>query len=427
MRGVVAVWVFLAGLLLAFPGQADRAGAGQDAEARARELARLRAEIRSVQTRLDAQRSRKSREEDALRRIDRAIGDSGRGLRDTRRRIRELREDVSRIEATLARERENLSAQRNGLVAGLRAAYVMGRQQQIKLLLNQERPDAIGRVMVYHAYFARAHARRMAAIRVAMRRLEGLRDRRRSRLQRLAVLAREQNGQLRQLEAQKRRRAEVVKALQAQLEREGGQLRRLQADEERLADLLRSLRDLLADIPADANLDAPFPSRRGTLVWPASGKLAARFGDRRPGAGRWQGVLIAAPEGGEVRAVAQGRVAFADWMRGFGLLLIIDHGDGYMSLYGYNQSLYKEVGEWVDTGEVVATLGASGGQSRSGLYFELRHKGRPVDPAKWCRGRPLRADARDAGFDPGLPGYGMVGTAKTGRGPYRLARLSPGR
>ena len=101
--------------------------------------------------------------------------------------------------------------------------------------------------------------------------------------------------------------------------------------------------------------------------------------------------MIAADEGGKVRAVAQGRVAFADWMRGFGLLLIIDHGDGYMSLYGHNQALYKEVGEWVDSGETVATLGASGGQTRAGLYFELRHKGRPVNPVLWCAGKPRPA------------------------------------
>jgi septal ring factor EnvC (AmiA/AmiB activator) len=128
------------------------------------------------------------------------------------------------------------------------------------------------------------------------------------------------------------------------------------------------------------------------LRWPAQGHLAKRFGTLRGNSGlKWQGVLIEAPEGGQVRAVSQGRVAFSDWMRGFGLLLIIDHGDGYMTLYGHNQALYKEVGEWVDSGEVVASLGASGGQTQAGLYFEIRHNGQPVNPLGWCTGKPAAA------------------------------------
>jgi septal ring factor EnvC (AmiA/AmiB activator) len=145
---------------------------------------------------------------------------------------------------------------------------------------------------------------------------------------------------------------------------------------------------MLVDIPAEADGQQPFHSRKGKLRWPARGRLAQRFGAPRSGGLRWRGVMIEAQEGGEVRAVSQGRIAFSDWMRGFGLLLIIDHGDGYMSLYGHNQTLYKEVGEWVDTGEVVALLGASGGRTESGLYFEMRHKGRPINPVHWCAGKP---------------------------------------
>jgi septal ring factor EnvC (AmiA/AmiB activator) len=132
--------------------------------------------------------------------------------------------------------------------------------------------------------------------------------------------------------------------------------------------------------------EEPFASRKGELAWPAKGRIGARFGSAR-GVGRlyWDGVLIEAPEGGEVRSVHYGRVAFADWLRGFGLLLIIDHGDGYMTLYGYNQSLFKETGEWVEAGEVIAQVGRSGGRSTSGVYFGIRHNGEPIDPKKWCK------------------------------------------
>ncbi|MEE9342890.1 MAG: peptidoglycan DD-metalloendopeptidase family protein, partial [Gammaproteobacteria bacterium] len=128
---------------------------------------------------------------------------------------------------------------------------------------------------------------------------------------------------------------------------------------------------------------------KGKLAWPATGRLVQLFGTKLKNSNQIsRGVTIRAQEGGDVRVISHGRVAFADWLRGFGLLLIIDHGDGFMSLYGHNQSLYKEVGEWVDTGDVVSVLGSSGAQANSGLYFELRHEGSPVDPLKWCQGKP---------------------------------------
>jgi septal ring factor EnvC (AmiA/AmiB activator) len=180
--------------------------------------------------------------------------------------------------------------------------------------------------------------------------------------------------------------------LLAALEREiGAKDRRLKAlveDEARLQRVLATLRRALADLPRGFDAEKPFPTQRGHLPWPASGSVKAAFGARR-GVGelKWNGILIAAPEGRAVHAVHRGRVAFADWLRGFGLLMIVDHGDGYMSLYGHNQHLLKEVGEWVEAGEAVASVGASGGRAESGLYFEIRHDGRPVDPVRWLARR----------------------------------------
>jgi septal ring factor EnvC (AmiA/AmiB activator) len=246
-------------------------------------------------------------------------------------------------------------------------------------------------MLTYFGYFSRARAEKIDAMKTSLERLQTLQGDIEEKTLALSRLRNSQRTRMARLAEQKQLRAKAVAALRQQLAKQGGALKRLQADEQRLQELVHSLQNLLADIPSDAAHNKPFNAMKGALRWPARGQLSARFGAPRGDSGlTWQGVLITAPEGGKVHAVAQGRVAFADWMRGFGLLLIIDHGDGYMSLYGHNQALYKEVGEWVDTGEVVATLGASGGQIQAGLYFELRHRGRPVNPRKWCRGKPSR-------------------------------------
>jgi septal ring factor EnvC (AmiA/AmiB activator) len=279
--------------------------------------------------------------------------------------------------------------QREHLASEARTAYAMGRQQQVKLLLNQEQPSAVGRMLVYFGYFSRARLQRIEAISASLEQLRLVEESIARKTASLTDLRASQQRQSERLQEKKRARKQAVAGLSRELENQGGKLKRLKTNEQELQQLVSSLQELLVDIPVDASQQQPFKSLKGKLRWPTRGRLAKRFGSRRGSAGlKWRGVMIEAAEGGDVRAVAQGRVAFSDWMRGFGLLVIIDHGDGYMSLYGHNQALYKEVGEWVDTGEVVAQLGASGGQSASGLYFELRHKGQPINPVRWCAGKP---------------------------------------
>ena len=157
---------------------------------------------------------------------------------------------------------------------------------------------------------------------------------------------------------------------------------------ERLQALLDRITASIADLPTPGDT-TPFVREKGKLLLPVSGRITDRFGtSRNNGKLRWNGIFIAAPRGAPVRAIHYGRVVFSDWLRGFGLLLIIDHGDGYMSLYGHNQVLYTEVGDWVTAGEIVATVGDTGGQNRAGLYFEIRYKGKPTNPQLWCQARP---------------------------------------
>ena len=383
------IWLVIS-ILLA--GLSVPVGAGEDAAARARELGELRTRIHELQSRLEVRRKQKTREEKALRDIDRDINVSRKALRQTQGRLKSVRNQLAGLQRQQREESRRLEAQRDQLAHEARSAYVMGRQKQVKLLLNQEQPDAVGRMLTYFGYFSRARSEKITAMKASIERLQVLQDDIGKNTRMLSELQVAQRARVDRLAEQKQLRKKAVAELRQQLAKQGGALKQLQVDERRLQELVHSLQELLTDIPADTAHNKPFKALKGALGWPARGQLSVRFGTPRGDSGlTWQGVLITAPEGGKVHAVAQGRVAFSDWMRGFGLLLIIDHGDGYMSLYGHNQALYKEVGEWVDTGEVIATLGASGGQNRSGLYFELRHKGRPVNPRKWCRGKPSRA------------------------------------
>jgi septal ring factor EnvC (AmiA/AmiB activator) len=175
----------------------------------------------------------------------------------------------------------------------------------------------------------------------------------------------------------------------------GEKLGLLAKDEGELRRLLESIQTALADIPT-ATGGTPFDELQGKLAWPSPGPIMTHFGNYRTETADMlsQGVVIGADMGANVRAVSGGRIAFADWMRGFGLLIIIDHGEGYMSLYGHNQSLYKSLGEWVETGELIARVGDSGGLAVSGLYFEIRHDGKPLNPAAWCKTKDKLAGAK---------------------------------
>mgnify|MGYP001813610070 FL=1 len=372
--------------MLLFPATAFPA---QDAAEKERELKALRAGIQSLQQQLEANQRKKSNAEKRLQDVENQISETSRELHridaelDTKRSQLGTLKEKRRVQAgTLQRQREHLASE-------ARTAYAMGRQQQVKLLLNQEQPSAVGRMLVYFGYFSRARLQRIEAISASLEQLSLVEESIARKTASLTDLRASQQRESERLQEKKRARKQAVAALSRELENQGGKLKRLKTNEQELQELVSSLQELLVDIPVDASQQQPFKSLKGKLRWPTRGRLAKRFGSRRGSAGlKWRGVMIEAAEGGDVRAVAQGRVAFSDWMRGFGLLVIIDHGDGYMSLYGHNQALYKEVGEWVDTGEVVAQLGASGGQSASGLYFELRHKGQPINPVRWCAGKP---------------------------------------
>jgi len=345
----------------------------------------LRARISELQSLMQS----KSGEKDALSRqlqqSERQIGRLARKLRALDGRLTRQRKRLQGLREEQVAQRQSLAAQQRELARQVRAAYAMGRQERLKILLNQQDPATVSRVMAYYDYLNRERVRKMAAIRAHMERLLTTEREIVDEEAELARLHEEQEAELSAMRVSQARRREVVTRLIVELKDQGRQLERLKIDERDLEALISGLEQALADIPAEHPQQARFAGRRGQLSWPAKGTIVRRFGAPKLGSLVWDGVMISAPEGREVRAVHHGRVAFADWLRGFGLLLIVDHGDGYMTLYGHNQSLFKEAGDWVEVGEPIALVGSSGGRERAGVYFGIRHKGRAVNPARWCR------------------------------------------
>ena len=195
-----------------------------------------------------------------------------------------------------------------------------------------------------------------------------------------------QRDQESELKAESRKRETIIANLDRQLKKQGTHLSQLEENARNLSQLIESLADILTEAPTPSVPHKKFAQMKGKLAWPVKGKVQKLFGRPKPPSNlRWQGVVIQAPMGNNVRAVSHGRIAFADWLRGMGNLIIIDHGNGYLSLYGHNQSLYKEAGEWVEAGDIIASIGNSGGQKKPGLYFEIRKKGKPQNPSRWCK------------------------------------------
>lgn len=271
----------------------------------------------------------------------------------------------------------------------VRTAYIMGRADRLRLLLNQEDTAQASRILSYFAYLNREQLIRITAIKTRVERLTRLAHNADREAARLSELAQLQDASLRRLEAARQERAAILSRLESSIAGRTDDLQELERDAESLRLLVEHLRQR-AQISAELEIHRePFPARKGRLAWPLlQGDVLTAFGAPKEGSElRWDGVLLAAREGEEVRAVHDGRILYADWLRGFGLVLVIDHGEGYMSIYGHNEAMLKEAGEWVATGEVIALSGNSGGRSEPVLYFAIRYNGKPQDPAGWCGGR----------------------------------------
>jgi septal ring factor EnvC (AmiA/AmiB activator) len=369
------------------------ADSGKAAE-QAQRLQQLRTRIGELKNELVSMQGRKNALDAELEKTDREFGTVASDLRLLDRKIGQSLTRLDELGREREEHRKNLQAVQITLARELRSAYVLGQQQQVKLLLNQDDPTAIARLMTYYGYLSRARADRIRGITSVLDELALIEQQvseQKSGLEKLKDAKIAESDRLKQIQANRKR---VLARLQAQLREKSDELGALQRDEKNLQQLVDSLRRALREVQPSTAPSKSISPLKGKLVWPVEGRIGMPFGAvQADGKLRSRGVLINASAGADVHAIARGQVVFADWLRGFGLLLIIDHGKGYMSLYGYNRSLFKEVGDRVEAGDLIATVGDSGGRDRSGLYLELRKDGRPFDPAPWFAGKPtpLRA------------------------------------
>ena len=361
----------------------------EDAREKQQQLEALRAEIQQLQRELARDIGQRDRLTGELRETERELGRAANALRDVNVRLQFKQERLQQLEAEQRAREAALAAERDALAAQVRAAYITGREEKLKLLLNQQDPATLGRVLAYYDYLNRARAARIENVNAQLARLAVLEKEIAAEVAALDDARAERKRILAELEQARDQRATLLARLEAEIRDQNTELKRLQADERALAELVQSLLNVFADIPDSLANGAAFKDLRGRLPWPTKGSVVADFGDpRADGRMQWNGMMIGGSPGTPVRAVSHGRVAYADWLPHYGLLMVLEHGDGYLSLYGHNQALYKEVGDWVEPGEIIAAIGDSGGQQRAALYFEIRHGKRLEDPRRWLAKGP---------------------------------------
>jgi septal ring factor EnvC (AmiA/AmiB activator) len=359
------------------------------------ELENLRTRIAAMQHEIDKTSESKSEAADALRESERGISDSNRKLAELAEQLRAADKKLNGLQTQEQQLGNDLDTQQAQLGKLLYQQYLGGKQEYLKLLLNNQNPNQASRDLQYYEYIARNRATWLAALRGNLAALNAASMATREQRTELKSLRAEQAAQKTTLEKKQRARQQMLVKISQQLRLQRREINRLQRDENRLAQLVEKLTKMLAqpkskslfrndNLPDNRFDGSPFAQLKGKLTLPVKGEVTNQFGAQRPDSTvQWKGLFLRTSAGQAVKAVAAGRVVFADWLRGFGNLLIVDHGNGYMSLYGNNETLYKQVGDVLRGGDTVAAVGNSGGNEDSGLYFELRHESKPLDPMKW--------------------------------------------
>ncbi|MBA3988661.1 MAG: peptidase M23 [Idiomarina sp.] len=375
-------------LLVALLASASAPALSQEVDAQ-RERERAQSQLESIQNEIRSRRDAVQRRQQRMSRVERelrdietlvaartqAIGESRTQLEANQQRITELEAEQNDLKVSLAEQAKLLEDQ-------IESAYRSGGHDFIQMLLNQQDPGRIERILTYYRYVNQARMVQIEALRATERELEAVEQRLASQRDSLQQRIREQEQQRDQLRQSQQEQEQIAAQLRDAQRTDEQALTSMLQNEQELTELLAALETVLAEQQIQL---AGLRNLRGQLSWPVNASIRHAFGQQRSGQVVWKGVVLNANAEQPVQAIADGRVLFADWLRGFGLVMVIDHGEGYMSLYGYNQSLSRSVGEAVRRGDTIALTGQSGGQSRPGLYFEIRHQGNPVDPVTYIR------------------------------------------
>jgi septal ring factor EnvC (AmiA/AmiB activator) len=362
------------------------------------ELKQIESDINVVKQDMQRLSLQKDSLQNLLADIEKRYGETAASLKTLQAQIEQKRHSLDKIRQEMQIYQTEIDKLSKELAGQIRSAYAMGQKDKLKLMLNQQDPALSSRMMIYYDYLNKVRLSRLADMDASVQHLDQLDKQKRVETELLEQNLEQKKAEQIALDEARKQRNELLAQINNDFSSNEQQLSQLQESENRLKSLMASLpiteevlavdteqaKELSTSMENPVELKADFPALKGKLPWPVKGRLAQRFGSPRS-EGIWDGVLIDASEGMEIQAVTRGKVVYAEWLRGYGLLMIIDHGQGYMTLYAFNQSLYKKIGETVETGDIIASVGQSGGRTRSGLYFGIRKKGVPIDPLEWCR------------------------------------------
>ncbi|GEA07203.1 non-catalytic member of peptidase subfamily M23B [Alteromonas sp. KUL42] len=349
-------------------------------------LAELQAELRARQQVLDNSKASAQELESVLKSSELEIANVAKALATTKQRL----DDISQEQAELSKEQSELKAairkQQSLLSSQLKSAFMAGHYDYAKMLFYQDDARTFERVITYYQYVAKARQKEIESFRGNVARLEEVNVELDEKAQSLASLQSQQEGQRAILITRQDDRKATLKKINQTIATENQKIAALQEDEQALKDAIEAARIAAERAAREATVSLDGLTKlKGKLIKPVDGRVRALFGNRRQGQVRWKGIIIDGAEGSPVNSIAPGKVLYADWLRGFGLVSIVDHGDGYMSVYGHNQALLKQAGDEVRSGERIALVGRSGGQEYPNLYFEIRHKGKALNPTAWIR------------------------------------------
>lgn len=346
-----------------------------------KELDSIKKAISSKKNKITSVSQQTKKLEKQLRKDDVAIAKTAKALNETNQTLSKIRNKVKELTKEKVTLTQQKTRQETLLAKQLQAAYTSGNHDYLKLLLNQEDPSKVQRAITYYQYLNKARIKEIDDFQVTITELLNVVTELEAKTLQLNSLKTQQVVQQNNLKTSNQERAKTV----AKLKRE------LSSSKQQLAKLIEAEENLLIEIQRLAKLAKKsvklngLSKLKGKLKWPIAGRIRHSFGSRKQGYLKWKGVLLTASAGKQVNSIHHGKVLFSDWLKGYGLITVIDHGNGYMSLYGYNQALLKSVGDTVEAGEPIALVGQSGGQNQPALYFEIRHNGQAVNPKTWCR------------------------------------------
>jgi septal ring factor EnvC (AmiA/AmiB activator) len=344
-------------------------------------LSKVQQQISQQQKSIKQTSNQRSSLENKLRSDDISIAKIAKTIINTQKDLQKTQQTLK----NLAQEKISLTNKKKQqevvLAQQLRAAYTSGHHDYIKLLLNQKSPSSVERTVTYYKYLNDARTKEIDQFQIVLSDLLAVTTKHQKQAKKLNILKQEQAEQKLTFQQSKQARTKTIRALSKELLNSKQLLAKLVAEEE---NLVVALQRIIALSQQSAELVGLKKLKR-KLAWPIKGKVSHSFGSRKQGYLKWKGILLAAPVGKQVKAIHNGTVLFSDWLKGYGLVTVLDHGEGYMSLYGHNQALLKTVGDRVETGEPIALVGQSGGQSKSGLYFEIRRDGQAINPKPWFK------------------------------------------